>query len=163
MVIWCASSWFLFEGQQISWSRNAWTSEPASFEVSFEDSYTNMLFIYKLHISQSQHLQKQCQKNDGVGYNTPLLHTCLLPLFSLSTLILFISFIKIAHHLTSNQATLLCRGLEIYFHLRVKSWFVVLPQPCPYVTGKITRVVSIFLDGWPCPLKWAALTYIFTC
>ena len=45
-----------------------------SFEVSSYDSYTNMLFIYKLHISQSPHLQKQCQKNGGVGYNSPLLH-----------------------------------------------------------------------------------------
>ena len=32
-----------------------------------------MLFIYKLHISQSQHLQKQCPKNGGMGYNLPLL------------------------------------------------------------------------------------------
>ena len=32
-----------------------------------------MLFIYKLHVSQSQHLQTQCQKNGGVGYNSPLL------------------------------------------------------------------------------------------
>ena len=28
----------------------------------------NMLFISKLHISHSQHLQKECQKNGGVGY-----------------------------------------------------------------------------------------------
>ena len=27
-----------------------------------------MLFIYKLRKSQSQHLQKQCQKDGGVGY-----------------------------------------------------------------------------------------------
>ena len=30
-----------------------------------------MLFIRKLPISRSQHLQKQGQKNDGVGYNFP--------------------------------------------------------------------------------------------
>ena len=44
-----------------------------SFEVSSQHSYTNMLFIYKPCISQSQHLQKQWQKNSGVGYTSPLL------------------------------------------------------------------------------------------
>ena len=29
------------------------------------------LFISKLQITQSQHLQEQCQKNGGVGYNFP--------------------------------------------------------------------------------------------
>ena len=42
-----------------------------------------MPFIYKLHISHSQHLQTQCQKNGGVGYNFPLLHSSLYP-FSFS-------------------------------------------------------------------------------
>ena len=37
-----------------------------------------MLFIYKLHISQSLHLQKQCQKNDLGGYNFLLLQNGLL-------------------------------------------------------------------------------------
>ena len=43
-----------------------------SFEVSSQDSYTNMLFLWKLHISQSQHLQKQCPENGGVCYNALL-------------------------------------------------------------------------------------------
>ena len=46
-----------------------------------------MLFIYKLQISQTQPLEKQCQKNDGVGYNSLLLKfptvTVLLLPFSL--------------------------------------------------------------------------------
>ena len=61
----------MVEGQQISQSWDEWRSELVPFEVSSWDSYINMLFIYKLDISQSQYLQKQSQKNRGVGYSTP--------------------------------------------------------------------------------------------
>ena len=49
-----------------------------------------MLFIYKLHISQSQHLQKQCQKNGVVGYNFPPLQFPSIMKAALPTLISFL-------------------------------------------------------------------------
>ena len=57
------------EGQQISWTLDTWRSETISSQISSYDSYPNMLFIYKLHISYSQQLQKKCQKNGGMEYN----------------------------------------------------------------------------------------------
>ena len=53
---------------------DVWRSESVSSKASSKDSYTNTLFIYKVRISQSQLMQKQCQKNDGVGCNSLLLH-----------------------------------------------------------------------------------------
>ena len=36
-----------------------------------------MPFVYKLHVSESQHLQEQCQEHGALGYNSPLLHYAL--------------------------------------------------------------------------------------
>ena len=52
-----------------------------------------MLFLYKLHISQSQHLEKRCQKNGEVslGYNFPALtiSLCYTPTAALAASCLF--------------------------------------------------------------------------
>ena len=49
------------------------------FEVTSSDSYTNMLFMYKLHISQHQHLQKNVKRmvvwvTISHHYNFPMLY-----------------------------------------------------------------------------------------
>ena len=69
------------------------------FEVSSWDSYTN-LFIYKLHISRSQHLQKQCQK--------------------------MVVWVAILH---CYNIAYKVRG-SIAQHLRTPSWVQILAWPC---------------------------------
>ena len=75
--------------------------------------------------------------------------TCLLPLFSVDLdfpSLFYKNSIKSSHQQLSHLP--LHRSLEkIYFHLTVRSRSVALRQPCPYVTGEVTKVVWLFLGN----------------
>ena len=76
---WSLSSWFyiiLVLWLKVRQSPRAGMTESWSlYLLKLVPSYTYMLFIYKLCIHQSQHLQKKCRKDGDVGYNPPLLQS----------------------------------------------------------------------------------------
>ena len=88
VMVHCASPWFSHPGLTWSWlyiNLAGWLKVNTSLWAGMPEGQS--LYLLKLvpriliqtcysstsYMSQSQHLQKQCQKNDGVSYNFPLL------------------------------------------------------------------------------------------
>ena len=99
-----------------------------------------MLFICKLHIIQSWHLQKQRPKNGRVGYSFPLLHFRLSPPLRIVNYV-YISVLGVVLH-----SLKLCYFFKNYFfpsHLLIDSFYYYFSSSLLFSSGMFNLLLIL--------------------